>query len=218
MICVSLRSSSCQECLKALESLDFAELRLDLMKITLADIPTLAGSGKRLMATCRPGPYDDTMRKTLLLECIRCGMDFVDVEEDAGKEFKAEIIREARRNGSSVIISHHDDVQTPTRRELEAIIARSFEAGADFVKIACRANSASDSARLIGLLDDPRCQGKLIVVGMGAFGSVTRILAPFLGSPFTYASLEEGYETAPGQVGYRDLVRIHRDLLGTLEK
>jgi 3-dehydroquinate dehydratase type I len=145
-------------------------------------------------------------------------MDLVDIEEDAGEEFKAEIIREARRYGSRVIISHHDDEQTPTRRELEAIIARSFEAGADFVKIACRANSASDSARLIGLLDDPRCQGKLIVVGMGTFGSITRILAPFLGSPFTYASLEEGYETAPGQVGYRELARIHRDLLGILEK
>ncbi|HCS47048.1 MAG: hypothetical protein A2V45_07085 [Candidatus Aminicenantes bacterium RBG_19FT_COMBO_58_17] len=216
MICVSLRSGSCQECLKALESLDFAELRLDLMKITLADIPILARSGKRLMATCRPGPYSDALRKALLLECIRCGMDLVDVEADADEEFKTDIIGEARRRGSSVIISHHDDDQTPTRPELEAIIARSLEAGADFVKIACRANSASDSARLIGLLDRPQCQGRLIVVGMGVFGSITRVLAPFLGSPFTYASLEEGYETAPGQIGYRDLARIHRDLRGIL--
>jgi len=218
MICVSLKLNSCQECLKALESLDFAELRLDLMKITPADIPILAGSGKKLLATCRPGPYDDALRKTLLLECIRCGMDLVDVEADAGEEFKADIIRKARRYGSRVIISHHDDEQTPARRELEAIIARSFEAGADFVKIACRANSAADSARLIGLLDDPRCQRKLIVVGMGTFGSITRVLAPFLGSPFTFASLEEGYETAPGQIGYRDLARIHNDLRGILEK
>lgn len=218
MICVSLKPASRRACLKALEALDFAELRLDLMKVTEADLPILAGSGKRLLATCRPGSRSDAQRKALLLGCIRHGMDMVDVEAEAGEEYFAEILREARRCGTKVILSHHDQERTPARRELEAIIARSFAAGADFVKIACRANSPSDSARLLGLLDRPRHRGRLIVVGLGEFGSITRILAPFLGSPFTFASLGEGSETAPGQIGYRELERLHRDLRRSLGK
>lgn len=218
MICVSLRPASRRACRKALEALDFAELRLDLMKVTEADLPILAGSGKRLLATCRPGSRSDAQRKALLLGCIRHGMDMVDVEAEAGEGYLAEILREARRRGTKVILSHHDPERTPARRELERIISRAFAAGADFVKIACRVNAPSDNARLIGLLDRPRHQGRVIVVGLGALGSVTRILAPFLGSPFTFACLGEGSETAPGQIGYRELARLHRDLRRALGK
>jgi 3-dehydroquinate dehydratase-1 len=45
---------------------------------------------------------------------------------------------------------------------------------------------------------------------MGEKGRVTRILAPLLGSPFTYASYEAGKETAPGQIEDKRLEEMIR--------
>src|SRR5262249_32850217 len=51
---------------------------------------------------------------------------------------------------------------------------------------------------------------KLIGIGMGKEGQVTRILGPIVGSPITYASLEETLMTAPGQFTARELAeRYH---------
>ena len=51
---------------------------------------------------------------------------------------------------------------------------------------------------------------KIIVIGMGEKGKITRIVAPLLGSPFTYASLKEGKETAEGQISVDRLKELMR--------
>jgi 3-dehydroquinate dehydratase-1 len=40
---------------------------------------------------------------------------------------------------------------------------------------------------------------------MGDLGRISRIVAPFMGAEFTYASLSEGEATAPGQISYERL-------------
>ena len=46
--------------------------------------------------------------------------------------------------------------------------------------------------------------------GMGEKGVTSRILAPLSGALFTYASLDEGKELAPGQVPLSHLREIYR--------
>ena len=106
-------------------------------------------------------------------------------------------------------MSFHDYAKTPARHELEGIVDACFEAGADIVKIACMAHSETDNARLLGLLDDSR---KVVVIGMGRKGRITRIVAPLLGSPFTFASLSKGKETAAGQIDRKALEGLLRNL------
>jgi 3-dehydroquinate dehydratase-1 len=43
---------------------------------------------------------------------------------------------------------------------------------------------------------------------MGKDGRITRIAAPLLGAPFTYASLDNTRETASGQLDSRTLKQI----------
>ena len=50
----------------------------------------------------------------------------------------------------------------------------------------------------------------LIPIAMGEAGKWTRILGLAYGSPITYASLEEGNETAPGQISAKDLKEVYR--------
>ncbi len=98
-----------------------------------------------------------------------------------------------------------------TEGRMLQIVALCFESGGDIAKIACKVNSERDNARLLGLLDSGR---DVIVIGMGEKGRITRIVAPLLGSPFTYAAPARGRETADGQPDRETMERYLRMLSG----
>ncbi len=212
MICVSIADCTARECIDALNGLDCAEIRLETIKgiETGNGLDALAGKGidakaikgifsckARMIATCRPGKMPDSKRKELLLEAIRAGAAFVDIEVEATDDYKKEIITAAKKAGCKVIMSYHNYEKTPTREELLETIRWCTESAPDIVKIACKANSAQDNARLLGLLDR---REKLTVMGMGKTGRITRIAGHVLGNAITYVAREIGKETAPGQM------------------
>jgi 3-dehydroquinate dehydratase len=49
-----------------------------------------------------------------------------------------------------------------------------------------------------------------VIIGMGEQGRILRIVSPYLGASFTYASLEEGKETAPGQLSMKQMNDIYK--------
>lgn len=202
MICVSLSDLSIRECLSILKNVKFAEVRMETMDLDLEDILKIFSSHSRLIATCRPGSYkpEDCLKR--LSAAIGAGAAYVDIEWDAEEAYREELIKEARSQRCAVIISFHDFKRTPPKKELQAVVESCFKAGADIAKIACTTLSEKDCARLLGLLDDPR---KLVVIGMGEIGRITRLAAPLLGSPFTYAAWKPGMETAPGQLVKEDI-------------
>jgi 3-dehydroquinate dehydratase I len=197
MICVSLSEPNLAGCLAVLADLPFAEIRLDKMRLATDDVRTLFSSHKRLIATYRPGRVPDEERGRTLVAAIEAGAAYVDVEVEAGAAYREEIVTKAHAMGCTVIVSFHDHERTPERPELEARLSECFRAGADIAKIACTTHTDRDNARLLGLLDEDR---RVIVIGMGPVGRITRVLAPMLGSPFTFASLGKGRETAEGQM------------------
>jgi len=206
MICTSIAEPCLEKCLEALKGLDTAEIRMDLMSIEAKDVERIFSLPKKLVATCRPDAKTDSERKSLLMAAIEAGASFVDIELDAHEQYRDEIAKEARASGCQVIISYHNYEKTPDRAELERLVKSCFDSGADMAKIACRVHSQRDNSRLIGLLE----YGKpLIITGMGNKGKICRVIAPLLGSPWTYACLEAGKETAPGQIDTRTL----KDLL-----
>jgi 3-dehydroquinate dehydratase type I len=209
MICVSLAEPTAAHCLRALQSLDFAEIRLDRMRIGPVGIKKIFSQPARLIASCRPGGRSEEKRLHLLLTAIQAGAAFVDVELETAARFRERVIRAARAVGCRVIVSSHNFERTPPRAELERTIALSLAAGADIVKVACLVRSRRDNARLLGLLD---AGASLIVVGMGKKGRLTRLVAPLLGSAFTYASIGGGRETAEGQWEAASLERILLEL------
>ncbi len=204
MICVSVAEKTVAGCLAALEGISFAEVRMDAMDLPESDVPTIF-SGRNLIATCRPGAFADDRRKALLLGAIASGAAFVDVELEAPAAYREEIAACARSTGCKVIVSFHDYLRTPSREELCSAVSACFDARADIAKIACMVHAAADNARLLGLLDGSK---QLVVVGMGELGRITRIVAPFLGSPFTFASAGQGRETASGQIDHGTLRKV----------
>jgi len=209
MICVSIAEPTAEACLGALRGVDFGEIRLDKMKVGVAGIRTIFSRHPRLIATFRPGRVSEKRRERLLLAAIEAGAAFVDIELETKDRFRETILNKARSRGSRIIISYHNYKLTPSKEVLEEIVRRCFSSGADIAKIACRVCSGRDCARLLGLLDSGR---PLAVIGLGEKGRICRIVAPFLGSPFTYASLGKGRETAAGQIDAPALRRISSEL------
>lgn len=208
MICVSIQEPTTETCLNALKDLAFAEVRIDGMRSTIEDIVRIFSQPLSLIATFRPDGQGADRRKEFLLAAIDAGASYVDIEMESGKAYRMEIIERARLKGCKVIISFHDFRKTPEAEELARIISRCFWEGADIAKIACKVNSPQDNLRLLNILDSDEFNGRTVVVGMGAQGRVTRVAAPLLGSPFTFASLSDEKKTAAGQIEKDKLEQI----------
>lgn len=209
MICVSLKETNPEKLLQILTKIEFAEIRLDSLNADVASVRDMFSQHPNLIATCRPGLRNDMDRKTLLLTAVKSGAAYVDIEVESENVFKNALVQESRRQGCKVIVSYHNFKRTPDRAELDKIVSWCFESGADIAKIACQVRSERDNAQILGLLSDPR---PLVVIGMGPIGKITRIVGPSLGSRFTYASLEEGEETAEGQISKIKLEKILKRL------
>ena len=202
MICISLADISFEECFDAVGHVEFAEIRFDLLNLSDDQINKLFSANSNLIATCRPGRYDEETRKAILLRAIEAGAAYVDVEMESDDGLKEEIVKAARAKGCRIIISYHNFEKTPKRAELDYILRWCEEFTPDIVKVACMVRQEQDNARLLGLLDTNR---PMIVIGMGEKGKLTRAVSPILGSFCTFAAYTSDKATAPGQLFKDDL-------------
>ncbi len=205
MICVALSETDFEKCFELSKKFELCEIRLDLTKFDLSQVKKIFSSGTKLIATCRPGAISEESRKEILKSAIIAGAAYVDVEFETDFGFKQEIISTAVSNKCDVIISYHNFEFTPPREQLKIIASQSFDMGANVAKIACMVNRPEDNAALLSVYE----LGKRIVsVGMGEIGKISRIAAPFLGAEFTFASASDEFATAPGQLSYTKLKTI----------
>lgn len=115
--------------------------------------------------------------------------------------------KQQRKVTTRLILSSHDFEGRPaelTRR----IIAMNDEPACSVVKIAYRARSIRDNLELFEILRDR--QKPTIALGMGEFGTMSRILAPKFGGLLTFASLRSESTTAPGQPTIDELLNLYR--------
>jgi 3-dehydroquinate dehydratase type I len=149
------------------------------------------------------GDLPDSERLTLYT-AMASGVDAFDVEIAAS--IRDQVVSLAHDDRKPVIASFHDFVRTPSYDELTRLIDEAKEAGVDVVKITTEARDASDVDRLLGLLRAHRNKN-LIVIAMGAYGTVSRVFFPLFGSLITY-----GFLNQPNASGQLSLVEIDREL------
>jgi 3-dehydroquinate dehydratase/shikimate dehydrogenase len=216
-ICVSLTEETTAGVIDRMADLaafaDLFEIRGDMV-LDLDLLAILRSKTRPLVFSCRPvaegGRWDDTdtRRRMTLLEAVKRGFDYVDVELHS--EFMDVIIEKA---GQGLILSYHDLKGTPD--DMDELYFRMCGRGADIVKIAVTPRSVADVGRLLDFAAQAgRGGGKpVIAIALGPMGVVSRILAGRFGAPFTYASAAAGSEAAPGQIPadvMADLYRVRR--------
>jgi 3-dehydroquinate dehydratase-1 len=202
MICVSIAEKDLEKCIKSLEKIEIAEIRIDLAEFNNDEIRKVFSRRKKMIATCRPGKIRDEERAEMLKVAIESGATFVDIEYEAPDAYRNDMISFAHSHQCDVIISYHNYDKTPELEELENIVHNCYEMGADLAKIATHVNVNRDNSKILSLFKEP---GRLVAIGMGDLGRISRIVAPFLGAEFTYASLNDTEATAPGQISYEKL-------------
>ncbi len=202
MICASISEKDLYKCLELIDKVDMAEIRIDLTGFSNDEIRNVFSRRKKLIATCRPGKIKNHERVEMLKVAIASGATYIDIEYEASPEYKNDLINYAHSHQCDVIISYHNYDKTPELEELEHIVQQCYAQGADVAKIATHINVNRDNSKLLSLYKAP---GRLVAIGMGDLGRISRIVAPFLGAEFTYASVTDADATAPGQINYERL-------------
>ena len=122
----------------------------------------------------------------------------------------------SREHAPGLILSVHDFDGRPA--DLLARVQQLAEQGAaDLHKIAFRARSVRDNLEIFELLRER--DRPTIALAMGDDGVMSRILASKFGGFLTFASVDAGDETAPGQLTIRALRETYRfDAIGARTK
>ena len=174
---------------------DAVECRLDYLREppSATDLAHLLDEAPlEVIVTNRPvdqggrfsGDQDD--RTATLAAAAEAGADFVDVEMS---------VDPADRPEAPTILSHHDFDRVPP--DLDAIAARMDAAPAAVNKIAFASAGPEDAFRAFDVIR--ACRKPTIALAMGEAGLASRILAGKFGAFGTFASLQRGAESAPGQ-------------------
>jgi len=143
-------------------------------------------------------------RIEIMKSCLdSCGFDLIDIELSAEKKALKEIVKKAGEKNKKIIVSFHDFKKTPSKRKMIEIIKKEIGAGADIAKLAVKTNSKEDVIKLLKVTLSAKKLGKVITIGMGKAGKVSRILTPLLGSEVTYGYLNK--PTAEGQISVKSL-------------
>ena len=107
------------------------------------------------------------------------------------------------------ICSYHDF--SGLHEKSDEIYTRLKGTGAPILKIAVETHDVADALPIWKLLKRARVDGKeMIPIAMGEAGKWTRILGLAHGAYLTYASLEAGGETAPGQLTASEMIDVYR--------
>lgn len=209
MICTSIAYKSFEECREILSREACAELRLDLLDLNEEQVRELFSMPARTVATCRSCHFSDEKRRILLETAIINGATYIDLELEMPAGLRQNLIELAKVHQCTVIISYHNYDNTPSLPELNRIIKRCRKVGADIVKVACKVNQQRDLKSLVALYagDD-----RILAIGMGEEGLITRLIAPFLGAEFTYGSADTDSNTAPGQITSYEMRKLYEQL------
>ncbi|CAM3287578.1 type I 3-dehydroquinate dehydratase [Vagococcus fessus] len=131
---------------------------------------------------------------------VQDGIDLIDIELAQGDESVAQLIRRAKENQVTSVLSYHNFSETPDNVHLNELLYTMTLKKPDVVKIATMGINKSDYPRLAKLVKkwSSRNDGSLfIALVMGELGQMSRLEGEKFGSVMTFARVDKG--SAPGQ-------------------
>lgn len=215
MVCVSVAPKNMKEAriqlLEAGKLADVVEIRveniidLDIKKLLKEPRPKVIIANRQSVPT-PSGSKDNQI--ALLYEAIEAGAEYVDIDLKAGKMAISYLMRFAAKTRTQVIISYHYFSKTPYY--IMHPYLRMKAAHPHISKLVTYATDISDCIRIFNILQKAKGEHSLLAAFcMGEKGEISRILAPRFGGYLTYASLDEGNATAPGQISVDKLINVY---------
>ncbi len=225
-LCVAIQGVTAAEMMGRAETVlkdsKFLEFRLDACHkpaATLNALKEFLSEHRDVTAigTCRRKPFGGmfdgalTAELDVLLKAAEAGCRIVDLEVESAEEAKPAQLDKFRAGlqaaGAALLVSFHDFSRTKGLAQAAERI-EAFEP--DFVKVVSTARTLSDNLEVLRLIEDRSLGAQVVGIAMGEEGLVSRVLGPRAGAAFTFASPDDGAETAPGQVTARTLRDLYR--------
>lgn len=217
-VCASITDNNLDDIIKTVEkikdkSIGYIELRLDLVENIntqlagqiidkvkeITEIPIILTN--RTEAEGGNNRLSESQRVEILIENAK-KVEITDIELSTDAKLRQNVIDAANKT----IISYHNFNKTPSPDKLQTIIDDAESIG-DIAKIAVKPLNIEDTYTIIRLLlDNPG----IVAISMDEVGSYTRIFAPILSSPITYASIEK--TSAPGQYDVDTTIKLLEQL------
>jgi 3-dehydroquinate dehydratase type I len=220
-ICISLLPKTHLEALSLIDKAetldpDLIELRLDFLEPTINFNELAAHGNKPKIATIfsknqetKPNITGLNQQK-ILLNAAKHGFDYVDVGlSSPNLKF---FIKKINALDCTSIVSFHDFAGSLPLNNLEKILDKEISSGAQVCKIVTTANQIEDNIIILDFISQKSANTHLVCFCMGNLGKISRLLSPFYGSFFTFASLEKGSETAKGQLSIQEMKEIYKIL------
>jgi len=196
------------------EFVDLVEFRFDYLS-TLNDLCLDLFVQYPCIVTVRGvddgGMYNGDLNLKLKVyrDAIEVGLPYIDVELGLD-EYIVDLVnfRDDIGSRTKIIVSYHNFDLTPEYCVMEDIVEKELACG-DLAKIATMVNDKKDVLDILRLVS--QFDGKLIGIGMGSKGKITRILNLYFGSPMTFVSVC-GMSSAPGQLDLNEFFSLVRHL------
>jgi len=224
-ICVSILPKTITEAQRLVRKAeqnqaDLIEVRLDNLEqtINLSELPK--NTKTPLIATNKPQTKknnptttstSDEKGQQTLLDAAMAGFQYVDVDFFSPK--RDETVTKLKQLGTKPIVSYHKFDGILGVSALEKILDEQLASGAAVCKIVLTANQMEDNLPILSFISFASTRAKLVCFCMGRAGKPSRLLSPVFGAYFTFAALEYGDETAPGQMTIADM-RTAYEMLG----
>jgi 3-dehydroquinate dehydratase / shikimate dehydrogenase len=221
-LCIAIQADAPGELMSraeaALSDSHFIELRLDFLPKPATILPRIKHfladhREATIIATCRRkqngGHFVGTLAAQLeILEgAAAAGCQIVDLEIESAEGAKTVQMKALRAAGAALLISFHDYSRT---RGLTQAADRIQEFNPEYVKVVSMARSLADNLIVLRLIEDRSLASHVVGIAMGEEGILSRVLGPRSGAAFTFGSLTDETETAPGQISARTLLDLYR--------
>lgn len=209
-----------------IELVDIVEIRLDYLAPNTVNREILQQikecSQKPLILTIRDknegGRFDYPLNQRLSIyrEAIANKFEFLDLEFINSSNILKEI--DFSLSQTKVILSWHGQIDNFDKNYLTQKIT-NFPLENLIRKLVFTCNSSAEALKVEKFQFDSLCEiedKNITIFGMGKFSLETRVHGYFYGNFFTYLALEQGVETAPGQLSIAQFIQensIFRSML-----
>lgn len=203
MFCVPIKNKAefFKNFKKAQKRADIIEIWFDKLNFNENDLKKVFSIKKK------PIIYKTEPKLKNLEKILKYKPEYIDIDINLEKTIIKKIKNAAPK--MEIIMSFHNFKGTPKDNELNKIVRKMIQKGADIVKIAGYAGDFSDSLRMLNFLEKlSRKKIKAICLCMGENGKITRTVGHIMGNYLTYAPLRLEGKTADGQISLSELKKI----------
>jgi 3-dehydroquinate dehydratase type I len=212
-ICVSVKPKTNNEALTLIGNAetakaDFIEVRLDnLESPKFADLS--ASTNIPLIATNKlpneRGSFSGTQMQLwqTLIDAAKNGFQYVDLDLTSLK--LKEQMTDLKELNVKTIVSFHKFNGAFSIQEMYRVLDEEISSGANVCKIVGTAKQIQDNLTVLNFVSENAAKTRLVCFCMGEQGKISRLFSPVFGAFFTFAALEYGNETAPGQISINDM-------------